>query len=279
MSGDADNSAVMRAAVIQMSSQKDCKQNLQEAMAYLRAAAKEGARLSVLPENFLCFGREGFAELDAVREEFIEQLLTLAAELKMAIVAGAIPFPSPDRGEGASRYLSRSLLIGPEGKLLAQYDKIHLFDVDVADGHARYRESDTYDAGENVVCESVWGQRLGMSICYDLRFPLLYQALLSKGANILSVPSAFTEVTGKAHWETLIRARAIETQCFVLAANQVGDHGKGRRTWGQSMIVDPWGRVLAQCEGGPGFCVADLDLQDQSNIRASIPVSKHRQFF
>lgn len=266
----------LRAAVIQMNSQHDCHENLDQAMALMADAAAKGAQWLVLPENFLCFGQSGLARLLESREQLVGQLQAFASARRVTIVAGSIAHPGP---EDSGRFYSRSLLIDAEGQVQASYDKCHLFDVDVEDGFGRYRESDTYQPGQSAVVSDLDGVCLGMSICYDLRFANLYQALVEAGAQVITVPSAFTAVTGQAHWDVLLRARAIETQCYVLAANQCGDHGKGRQTWGHSMIVDPWGEVIARCDDGPGFCIAELDFQRLADIRKALPVQKHRKRF
>ena len=276
MNRDPSEQAKLKAAVIQMNSGDDCVANLDEALGLLSAAVNDGAQLLVLPENFLCFGNSGLARLNEQLDGILVQLKAFTREHQVALVAGSIAHASLEK---PGYYFSRSLLINPLGGIEAAYDKCHLFDVDVADEHARYRESDTYLAGREAVSATVLGHKLGMSICYDLRFPNLYQALRAQGADLITVPSAFTAVTGKAHWEILLRARAIETQCFVLAANQVGDHGKGRQTWGHSMIIDPWGEILVECDAGPGYGIAELNLQRLQEIRSAIPVQMHGKQF
>lgn len=264
------------AALIQMNSQHDCRENMRQAQTLMSDAVSQGCDLLVLPENFLCFGHSGLSRLSAFLDALLNDLKAFAKAHAVTIVAGSIAHQSE---QDAARYFSRSLVIGPQGQVQASYDKCHLFDVDVADGHGRYRESDTYLSGREAVVTEVHGARLGLSICYDLRFGNLYQALVERGAQLITVPSAFTAVTGRAHWEVLLRARAIETQCYLLAANQCGDHGKGRETWGHSMIVDPWGKILAECDDTPGFCHAELDLQYLAEIRKAIPMQSHKRRF
>ncbi len=169
------------------------------------------------------------------------------------------------------------LVFDPRGEMVARYDKMHLFDVQVDDRQAQYSESRSFEPGSRIVCVDAPVGRIGLSICYDLRFPELYRKLLEQGAEILTVPSAFTKVTGEAHWEVLLRARAIENQCFVLAANQGGVHNATRETWGHSMIVDPWGRVLARVESGEGVAVADIDLSALHALRSRMPIQSHRR--
>ena len=195
----------------------------------------------------------------------------LAAGLGVYVLAGSIYEPSPVAG----RVYNTSALFGPDGELLAAYRKIHLFDV-VA-GTVAYRESDDVAAGADVVTAAVDGVTVGLSVCYDLRFPELYRSLALRGAEILLVPSAFTAYTGAAHWEILLRARAVENGCFVVAPAQVGEHLPGRDCWGHSMIVDPWGIVLAELGEGEGVCVADLDLGRLAEVRAQIPPLDNRR--
>ena len=190
----------------------------------------------------------------------------------MAIVAGSVLTAGGHEG----RAHNTSVLIAPDGRDVALYRKVHLFDVTV-DGHA-FRESDFVEPGEALAVGEAGGLRIGLSVCYDLRFPELYRGLVDAGATALAVPAYFTERTGEAHWEPLLRARAIEDQCFVLAAGQCGRHGTPDAAWGHSMIVDPWGRVLAEVAAGEGFAAADLDLAEQRRIRASLPALRHRRW-
>ncbi|MGB1526216.1 MAG: nitrilase-related carbon-nitrogen hydrolase, partial [Miltoncostaeaceae bacterium] len=195
-----------------------------------------------------------------------------ARELGVAIVAGSVL----TAGGRDDRAHNTSVLIAPDGRDVALYRKVHLFDVTV-DGHA-FRESDFVEPGEALAVGEAGGLRIGLSVCYDLRFPELYRGLVDAGATALAVPAYFTERTGEAHWEPLLRARAIEDQCFVLAAGQCGRHGTPDAAWGHSMIVDPWGRVLAEVAAGEGFAAADLDLAEQRRIRASLPALRHRRW-
>lgn len=270
----------MKAAVIQMVSGADWVANLAMAESLLAEAAEQGATLAVLPENFAVFHAASYLERgeqeltpDGPIRQFLQQQ---ARKLNLWIVGGSIPVLSAS-GE---RVRSASFVVDNQGVEQARYDKIHLFDVDVADAHSAYRESDQIEAGDvPVLVETPLG-KLGLTICYDLRFPLLYQHLVSQGAQLLTVPAAFTQVTGQAHWEVLLRARAIETQCFILAADQGGQHTKNRATYGHSMIVNPWGEVLAvREESGPGVVVAELNFSAQAEIRQKMPVMQHRQVF
>ncbi|WP_349969616.1 carbon-nitrogen hydrolase family protein [Pseudomonas caspiana] len=271
----------MSFAVIQMVSQSDLQGNLAQARRLLEQAAASGARLAVLPENFAAMGRRDAADIgraEALGQGPILPWLKLAArDLKLWIVAGTIPLPPTDKPDG--KITACSLLVDEQGEQVARYDKLHLFNVDVADSRGRYRESDDYAHGSNVVVADTPVGRLGLSVCYDLRFPELYTALRKAGAELITAPSAFTAVTGAAHWDVLIRARAIETQCYLLAAAQGGVHPGPRETYGHAAIVDPWGRVLAEQAQGEAVLLAERDNEEQASIRARMPVSSHRRFF
>lgn len=270
----------MSFAVIQMVSQSDIQANLMQARALLEQAAAQGARLAVLPENFAAMGRRDAAAIgraEALGEGPILPWLKLAArDLNLWIVAGTIALPPRDSPEAKVR--ACSLLVDSQGEEVARYDKLHLFDVDVADARGRYRESDDYAHGQDVVVAQTPVGLLGLTVCYDLRFPELYGALRQAGAEVISAPSAFTAVTGAAHWEVLIRARAIETQCYVLAAAQGGVHPGPRQTHGHAAIIDPWGRIMAQHDQGEAVLVAQRDSHEQASIRARMPVASHRRF-
>ncbi|MFK3969704.1 carbon-nitrogen hydrolase family protein [Pseudomonas sp. NPDC087358] len=271
----------MSFAVIQMVSQSDVEGNLAQARGLLEQAAASGAALAVLPENFAAMGRRDIAAIgraEALGQGPILPWLKLAArDLKLWIVAGTLPLPPQDRPQ--DKVTACSLLVDDHGEQVARYDKLHLFDVDVADARGRYRESDDYAHGSNVVVADTPVGRLGLTVCYDLRFPELYTALREAGAQLITVPSAFTAVTGAAHWEILLRARAIETQCYILAAAQGGVHPGPRETFGHAAIIDPWGRVLAEQAQGAAVLLAERDSQEQASIRARMPVSNHRRFF
>ncbi|QHF04954.1 carbon-nitrogen hydrolase family protein [Pseudomonas asturiensis] len=271
----------MSFAVIQMVSQSDIAGNLARARALLEQAAEGGARLAVLPENFAAMGRRDAADIGRAEASgqglILPWLKQAARDLRLWIVAGTIPLP-PD-GQPERKVTACSLLVDEHGEQVARYDKLHLFDVDVADSRGRYRESDDYAHGNNVVVADTPVGRLGLSVCYDLRFPELYTALREAGAELITAPSAFTAVTGAAHWEVLLRARAIETQCYLLAAAQGGVHPGPRETYGHAAIIDPWGRVLAQHAQGETVLLATRDSEEQASIRARMPVSSHRRFF
>ncbi|MGB9091463.1 MAG: carbon-nitrogen hydrolase family protein [Pseudomonas farsensis] len=271
----------MKSAVIQMVSQDDVAANLQRATVLLQQAAAGGARLAVLPENFAAMGRRDAAAIG--RAEALGQgpilpwLKRTARDLRLWIVAGTLPLPPVGQPEAKAN--ACSLLIDEHGEIAARYDKLHLFDVDVADNRGRYRESDDYAHGSQVVVTDTPVGRVGLSVCYDLRFPELYSALRAAGAELITAPAAFTAVTGAAHWEILIRARAIETQCYVLAAAQGGLHPGPRETHGQAAIIDPWGRIVAQQARGEAVLLATRDSDEQASIRARMPVLNHRRFF
>ncbi|MGC5702422.1 carbon-nitrogen hydrolase family protein [Pseudomonas sp. NFXW11] len=271
----------MSLAVIQMVSQSDIPANLAQARRLLEQAAAGGARLAVLPENFAAMGRRDMAAIgraEALGEgPILPWLKQTARDLRLWIVAGTLPLPPEDQPEAKSN--ACSLLVDDQGQCVARYDKLHLFDVDVADNRGRYRESDDYAHGNRVVVADTPVGRLGLTVCYDLRFPELYSELRAAGAELITAPSAFTAVTGAAHWEVLIRARAIETQCYLLAAAQGGVHPGPRETFGHAAIVDPWGRVLAEQDQGEGVLLAERDSSEQASIRARMPVVSHRRIF
>lgn len=274
----------MRAAVIQLSSQDDVAKNLERARALIGEAARAGAELIGLPENFAFMGEE--AQKREIAESTgdgsgapgpITTAITDAARAHgVWIVAGGMPETSPD----AARPFNTSLLVAPDGRVAARYRKIHLFDVDLPDG-TKLLESGATSAGSDPVISEIGTSadktKLGMTICYDVRFPELYRRLSDAGARIVTVPAAFTLTTGKDHWHVLLRARAIENQVFVLAPAQHGKHPRNRATYGKSLIVDPWGDVLAQCGEGEGFAFAKLDFAAQDRVRASLPCLSHRR--
>lgn len=270
----------MTLAVIQMVSQTDIQTNLAAARRLLEQAAEAGARLAVLPENFAAMGRSDLVALGRAEAEgagpILPWLKQAARDLSLWIVAGTIPLPPDD--QPLAKVRACSLLVDDHGQRVARYDKLHLFDADVSDARGRYRESDDYAAGERLVVVDTPVGRLGMSVCYDLRFAELYTALRLAGAELISAPSAFTAVTGQAHWEMLVRTRAIETQCYMLAAAQGGEHPNGRMTHGHSSIVDFWGQVLAEQATGEAVLVVDRDTAAQTAMRQRMPVVMHRRF-
>ncbi|HBZ71483.1 MAG TPA: hydrolase [Deltaproteobacteria bacterium] len=266
----------VRAAVIQMTSTDDVASNLASARALLDEAASLGAQLAGLPENFAYLRREGspIACAQTLDGEIVGVLREAARAHRMWIIGGS--FPEQMAGDG--RVGNTSVLISDTGEIAAVYRKIHLFDVDLREaGGARYAESATIAPGKEIVLAETPFGPLGLSICYDLRFPELYRDLAARGAKWLAIPSAFTPHTGKDHWEVLLRARAIENQAFVLAPAQCGRHNEARSSYGRSLIVDPWGLVLAQAADRPGVVVADCRLEDQDRVRKSLPALLHRR--
>ena len=264
----------MRVAAVQLTSTADRERNLATADRLTRAAAAAGAELVVLPEKWAVLGTP--EETAAGAEPFDGPALTwaraTARELGIDLVAGSIAERMPDRDKGSNT----SAHIGPDGEVQAVYRKIHMFDVEV--GGQTYRESANEEPGDEIVLsETAEGVQLGLTVCYDLRFPELYRILAVRGARVLTVPAAFTLTTTRDHWEVLLRARAIEDQAFVIAANQVGQHAAGLRSGGRSMIVDPWGLVVAQAPDTETFITADLDLDQQADIRRTLPSLANRR--
>ncbi len=277
-----------KAAVVQMVSTGNVHANLATAGRLIGEAAEAGAALVALPENFAVLDGgplSQFAEREGDTGALLQGFLAKQARSHgIILVAGTMPMSTRPASPGCAaetvtdgRVRPSSLVYSPEGLLMARYDKMHLFDVEVADKQAQYMESRSFEAGSNVVTVATPLGRLGLSICYDLRFPELYRRLLEDGAEIITVPSAFTNVTGEAHWEVLLRARAIENQCYVIAADQGGVHNASRETYGHSMIVDPWGHVVARVEKGEGVALAEIDLDYLHELRRKMPVQAHRR--
>jgi len=262
----------MRAAAVQLNSNEDKDRNLARAERLIRAAASDDAELVVLPEKFNVLGRHDAYEAQAepLDGPTVGWARDLARELCIDLVAGSFV----ERREGHDKLANTSVHVGPDGELRGVYRKIHMFDVTVA-GKA-YRESTSQEAGDEVVTSEADGARLGLTVCYDLRFPELYRILAVRGARILTVPAAFTKHTGKAHWDTLVRARAIENQAFVVAAGQIGTHPPDNESFGASQIVDPWGDVLARAPGEEAFVAAELDFARQDAVRESLPSLANR---
>jgi predicted amidohydrolase len=262
----------MIAAVIQMNSGPRRPANLAQAEELLRAARAAGAVLAVLPEHFGCLRPEGtpWEGTEPLAGPTVSWLAGLARELGLWIVGGSFAQASPQPGLA----YNTCPVLDPAGRMLAHYQKIHLFDLALP-GKRALRESATAWPGRRLALVDTPLGRLGLSICYDLRFPELYRRLRLKGATILAAPSAFTKVTGQAHWEVLLRARAIENQCFMLAAAQWGAHGQGRESFGRAMIVGPWGEILAECPSGPGLACAEVDVRALAKVRRLLDSTVH----
>jgi nitrilase len=266
----------MKVAAIQMCSGVDVAANLAVAGDLLRAAARDGARLAVLPENFALMARQeqdkrAIAEADG--DGPIQQALAgWAREHALVLVAGTVPL----RVDGEARVAAASLVYGPEGARLGRYDKMHLFDVDVPGADESHRESSGLVPGREVVVVATPVGRIGVAVCYDLRFPELFRRMGAMGADFFAVSAAFTVPTGEAHWEVLLRARAVENLSHLVASAQAGGHKNGRRTFGHSAVVDHWGRVLAQRPTGVGYALAEIDLARQSQVRREFPALEHR---
>lgn len=270
-------------AVAQMNSQDSIAQNLANTALLMQQAREQHASLLVLPENFACFAAGQQLKTAERFDELQQQLQQLAAKHALWLVAGSIPCPYRPNGQTVpdGRVRSTSLLISPEAKTVARYDKIHLFDVQVGDNTGSYQESATFEPGDEVVVANTPFGRLGMMICYDLRFPELALALRKQGADFLTAPSAFTEMTGRLHWQLLLRARAADTQCYVLGAGQQGTHGTRqplRYTWGHSGISNAAGEIMAErTEAGMGIVTAVFDQTAIQKRRESMPLMQHRR--
>ncbi len=272
------------AAAVQLNSQPDLKVSMEQAFLAVEESARQGAHLITLPENFAFLGHEKEKQQQAeqISQTVMEKIPEWAKQFGVNILAGGFPV----RAESGKVY-NRAMLVNSSGRIVSVYDKIHLFDVSLSDEET-YRESDTVEAGNP---EPVTGNialpdqlnnggksslKIGLSICYDLRFPELYRRLAEKGADILTVPSAFTKPTGRAHWEVLLRARAIENTCFVIAPAQTGKHGPTRKTYGHSVIIDPWGTVLSDAGSEPGIVMSEINLDVIQTVRSKLPSLSHR---
>jgi deaminated glutathione amidase len=267
----------MKVAAVQMTSTRDVQANLREAGRLVGEAVSQGAKLVVLPENFSFLGStdaERVAAIERVGDGPAQRFLAETAEEHgLWLVGGTIPI----RDAGGERASSRSLLVGPDGKVAAHYDKIHLFDVDIPGKAERYSESATTLAGTRVVAAQTPLARIGMTVCYDIRFPALFHRLSVLGTDIVVVPAAFTVPTGEVHWLPLLQARAIESLVYVVAAGQCGEHAGGRKTYGHSLILGPWGERLAELPAGPGVVCADLDMIRLAELRQRFPTVQHRR--
>jgi nitrilase len=273
-------SNLINVAAIQLKPSSSNEDNLAHAATLLSEAATAGAQLAVLPENFAHYGQKDFAAIglqESTEDGPVRQFLADQARLNgLWLVGGSLPV-----SEAELLPFARSLLFDPAGNAMGQYDKIHLFDVDVGVGTERaksYKESDDFASGTDVVVAPTALCKLGMTVCYDLRFAELYRKLADEGAQIITVPAAFTAATGKDHWQVLLRARAIENQVFVVGANLVDRDHPSRGLWGGSVIIDPWGTVLASLDGDDaGFIRAEMDLDMINELRAKMPVGEHRK--
>lgn len=266
-------------AVAQMNSQDSIEKNLCDVAQLMQQAKQQKASLLVLPENFACFAAGQQANTAARFNDIMQQLQQLAAKHNLWLVAGSIPCPYRSNGQVVAngRVRSTSLLISPEAKTVARYDKIHLFDAQVGDNTGSYQESATFEPGDEIVVASTPFGHLGMMVCYDLRFPELALALRKQGANFLTAPSAFTFTTGQMHWQLLLRARAADTQCYILGAGQQGTHGN-RHTWGHSAISNAAGEIIAErTTAGMGLITAEFDKNAVQQRRAAMPLMQHRR--
>jgi predicted amidohydrolase len=266
-----------RAACVQLRSTDDVEENIRDTCDLIRQAKSKGATFIATPENTTLMAPDGGAKLENSypedRDPALPKFCALAEELGVWVLIGSLAIKVSD-----TKTANRSFLIGPNGNIVKRYDKIFLFDVELPSGE-KYRESNTVAGGDRAALTDLpWG-KLGMTVCYDLRFPQLYRTLAKAGAFLFTIPSAFTETTGKAHWHTLIRARAIENGAFVVAPAQGGHHANGRQTYGHSLIVAPWGEVLAEAGTEPGVIVADIDPAASDAARARIPNLQHDRDF
>jgi nitrilase len=270
---------MIKCAAVQMASGPSVSSNLLEAEKLIHEAVKTGAKLVALPENFAMMGNREKDKL-AVKEKDgdgpIQHFLSaIAKKNEVWIVGGTIPIAGNDE----EKVRAACLIYNEQGERVARYDKLHLFDVLVPESDEVYRESDTIEQGDDIrVIDSPFG-KLGIAVCYDLRFPEFFRKMLAQGMETLIIPSAFTARTGSAHWEVLLRARAIENLCYVIAPNQGGFHLSGRKTYGHSMIIDPWGVILDCYKTGAGFVSAELDLERLAKVRHAFPVLSHRRFY
>ena len=271
-----------RISAIQLTSTPEPQHNLAQVAQFLAQLRQEYPgdmpHLVALPECFAVFGGRDRLQLQhsaPLGQGIIQQgCAALAQQFGVYLLAGSLPTTCAS----ADHFSASSILFAPDGSLVADYQKLHLFDVDVSDTTGSYRESATTMPGQKITLAELGELKLGMTVCYDVRFPGLMQALSARGMNLLSVPAAFTRVTGAAHWHTLLRARAIENQCFVLAPNQTGVHANCRETYGHSLIINPWGEVIADAGTAPGWISAEIDLTECVNWRQKMPVAQHNRF-
>ncbi|OEF28457.1 carbon-nitrogen hydrolase family protein [Vibrio rumoiensis] len=264
-----------KVGLIQMTSGADPEDNLAYIEQQLGAMQGKGVDWVILPENAIIFGKRSDYHQHA---EILNQgrlqsaLAEMARRFQVWLVVGSFPIKNGDN------VTTTCLVFSDQGQLCADYDKLHMFDVEVSDSHKSYRESDTFLAGNRVVVADTPLAKIGLSICYDVRFPALFSQLRQLGADIITVPAAFTYVTGEAHWETLLRSRAIETQCWIVAVGQTGTHPCGRQTWGHSMVIDPWGRIIDSLSETAGHLIVTIDTNINREIRVKMPVMQHARF-
>lgn len=263
-------------AALQYTATADWQANQALLLPLLQQAA--GAELVLLPENFACYGGD-YRALSERAPELVGWLAQQAKQLNAWLVAGSLPLATrPDGSDvAAPRVRAAQLVFSPDGQLQARYDKLHLFDVDVADAQGQYRESALFEPGDKLVATPIAGLPCGLATCYDLRFAAQALCLAQAGAELLLYPSAFTQPTGEAHWQLLLQARAVETGCYVLAANLCGQHSRKRASYGHSMLVDPWGRVVAQLEDEPGVLLAQLDITRVKTTRHALPLLEQQR--
>jgi deaminated glutathione amidase len=274
-----ENMPKFLAAAIQLNSQPDLSESLNRTHRAISEASRKNAQFVALPENFPFMGdeREKQRQAESISEAVLEKIPKWAKTFGITILAGGFPVRAI-----SGKVFNRAILVDPAGKVTARYDKIHLFDVELS-AEESYRESETVEAGkpEPVVGEVSFDDdapvNIGFSICYDIRFPELYRKLADRGADLICVPAAFTRPTGKAHWKTLLRARAIENSCFIIAPAQTGIHGTKRKTHGHSLIIDPWGRVLADAGTEPGMALAEIDTNVTDDVRRKLPSFRHKR--
>jgi predicted amidohydrolase len=268
------NMPTLKTAAIQLNSQPNLDINMTEVYRWLERAATKGAKLICLPENFAFMGNESerMKQAEEIAKIVEESLRVWAEELDVYILAGGYPVPAEE-----GKVFNRSILINPKGEIQAMYNKIHLFDVELSADEV-YRESDMVQGGREVVVSKLkeFEMNLGLSICYDIRFPELYRQQADRGVDIITVTAAFTRPTGHAHWEILLRARAIENSAYVIAPAQTGKHGSKRETWGHAMMIDPWGRVLSKAGTEPGMAFAEIDSNVIAETRKKLPSLEHR---
>lgn len=269
--------ATFKAACVQMRSGRSVAANVDDAEALIRAAAAAGAGYVLTPEMTTILDRDKEALLAAIGPEEIDPSLQrfreVARELGIHLHIGSMAIKLAD-----DHIANRSFLIAPNGAIIGRYDKIHMFDVDLSGGES-YRESATYRAGDTAIVADLPWTKIGLTICYDVRFPALHRTLAKAGASVLAVPAAFTKKTGEAHWHVLLRSRAIETGSYIVAAAQAGHHEDGRDTYGHSMIIDPWGKILAEADDQPGFIIAEIDPAFSASARQAIPALANARDF